>query len=605
MLRCASHAPLIARSLGNVCCRCYNQWVEVRLLGPLEAREGDRAIALPRRQQRALLAALALRAGEVVSTDRLVADLWGERAPTSANGSLQNTVYALRKTLGRDVLVTQPPGYRLAIEPEGVDANRFERLLGDARDAEPARRVDLITEALALWRVRRWRPRRGGVRPARGCSARRVARRRSRGAARRRARARPPRGARRGVGSARRRPPAPRAAARPADACALSLRPSGRGARGLPCGAAALADELGLDPSPDLQELERRILRQDPALAPPGRGGARGHCPAAERRLVRCLPPSPPVDDDPETLRRRLDEVLATVRDVRALRRGARRFGPQGLVAVFGADAPRDDDALRAVRAAAELGLPAGIATGESVDGAGSVFTRAAELARGSGVQADERTRALVQHERDSMRLSSAAPRSCDGCESHSMRSPPRDVPCRHRPRRARNRQDQARSRVRRIRRRRGPHTRRPLRLLRQGLDVHAARRRAARPRCQRNSGFRPGRRVGLGATCRPRWSDRRRHPRRVVLGCTPSARGLAARGPSCCSWTTSTGLSLPCSISSTTSPNGSRTLHFCSSTWRAPSCRGRPASRSRSARSPTRKHGSSWQASPNSTRRR
>ena len=107
------------------------------------------------------------------------------------------------------------------------------------------------------------------------------------------------------------------------------------------------------------------------------------------------------MDDDPETLRRRLDEVLATVRDVLARYDGElERFGPEGLVAVFGADAPRDDDALRAVRAAAELGLPAGIATGESVDGAGSVFTRAVELARGSGVQADERTRALVQHER-------------------------------------------------------------------------------------------------------------------------------------------------------------------------------------------------------------
>ncbi len=77
--------------------------MEIRLLGPLEVRDGERTVALPRRQQRALLAALALRAGEVVSTDRLVADLWGERAPASATGSLQNTVSALRKTLGRDV----------------------------------------------------------------------------------------------------------------------------------------------------------------------------------------------------------------------------------------------------------------------------------------------------------------------------------------------------------------------------------------------------------------------------------------------------------------------------------------------------------------------
>ena len=71
---------------------------------PLEVRDGERVVALPRRQQRALLAALALRAGEVVSTDRLVDDLWGERAPASATGSLQNTVSALRKALGRDVV---------------------------------------------------------------------------------------------------------------------------------------------------------------------------------------------------------------------------------------------------------------------------------------------------------------------------------------------------------------------------------------------------------------------------------------------------------------------------------------------------------------------
>ena len=113
--------------------------VEIRLLGPLEVRDGERTLVLPRRQQRALLAALALRAGQVVSTDRLVADLWGERAPASATGSLQNAVSALRKLLGRDVVLTQAPGYRLALEPENVDAHRFERLLAVARDAERRR----------------------------------------------------------------------------------------------------------------------------------------------------------------------------------------------------------------------------------------------------------------------------------------------------------------------------------------------------------------------------------------------------------------------------------------------------------------------------------
>ena len=128
--------------------------LEIRLLGPLEVRDGERVIALPRRQQRALVAALALRAGEVVSTDRLVADLWGDQAPASASGSLQNTVSALRKPalLGREVLLTQSPGYRLAISRDDVDANRFEALLAEAHGAGAPRKVELLREALELWR---------------------------------------------------------------------------------------------------------------------------------------------------------------------------------------------------------------------------------------------------------------------------------------------------------------------------------------------------------------------------------------------------------------------------------------------------------------------
>ncbi len=377
--------------------------MEIRLLGSLEVREGEHVLDVRRRQQRALLAALALRAGEVVSTDRLIADLWGERAPASATGSLQNTVAALRKTLGRDVLVTQPPGYRLAVEPEDVDANRFERLLAQALDAEPARRASLLQEALALWHgpaladldeeefARHEGARLDELRIAaveeridaelelgrhavlvgelESLVAEHPLRERLRGQ------------------------------------LMLALYRCGRQAEALEVYRAArlaLSDELGLDPSPELQELERRILRQDPSLAPPAEA-AEGEpsAPAAELRLVSVLAAIPPAEDDPETLRRRLDELLARVREVLERNDGElERFGPEGLVAVFGAEAPRDDDALRAVRAAAELGLPAGVATGESVAGAGSVFTRAVELARLGGLQVDDRTRALVQHER-------------------------------------------------------------------------------------------------------------------------------------------------------------------------------------------------------------
>ena len=107
---------------------------------------------LPRRQQRALLAVLALHAGEIVSTDRLVEDLWGSDAPRSALGSLQNAVSSLRKVVGSDALLTEPPGYRLALEPEAVDALRFERLVEEARAAPVGMRGGLFAEALGLWR---------------------------------------------------------------------------------------------------------------------------------------------------------------------------------------------------------------------------------------------------------------------------------------------------------------------------------------------------------------------------------------------------------------------------------------------------------------------
>ncbi|MBA3243638.1 MAG: AAA family ATPase, partial [Actinobacteria bacterium] len=126
--------------------------MEIRLLGALQLARADALVPLPRRQQRALLAVLALRAGEIVSTDRLIEDLWGADAPRSALGSLQNAVSSLRKAVGPDALLTEPPGYRLAIERAAVDALRFERLVEEARTAPPRERGPLLADALALWR---------------------------------------------------------------------------------------------------------------------------------------------------------------------------------------------------------------------------------------------------------------------------------------------------------------------------------------------------------------------------------------------------------------------------------------------------------------------
>jgi len=130
--------------------------VEFRILGPLEGAEGDRLLPLGARQQRTVLALLLLSRGEVVSTDRLVDGLWGERSPPTAVKSLQVYVSQLRKVLGEGVLETRGRGYLLSLAADQLDAARFESLLhqgrgltaaGDMQDA-----ADVFREALGLWR---------------------------------------------------------------------------------------------------------------------------------------------------------------------------------------------------------------------------------------------------------------------------------------------------------------------------------------------------------------------------------------------------------------------------------------------------------------------
>ena len=93
-----------------------------------------------------------MRAGEVVATDRLIDQLWGEHPPKTAATSLQNLVSQLRKLLGPNVLATRPPGYVLQIDAESLDLGRFERLVAASGRAEPAERAASLREALALWR---------------------------------------------------------------------------------------------------------------------------------------------------------------------------------------------------------------------------------------------------------------------------------------------------------------------------------------------------------------------------------------------------------------------------------------------------------------------
>src|SRR4249920_356356 len=98
--------------------------LDFRILGSVEAWRDGEQLQLGGRKQRAVLTLLLLDPGHVVSTDRLVDALWGERPPRTAATSLQNFVSQLRKLLGSDVLVTRPPGYQLRLEPGQLDLDR-------------------------------------------------------------------------------------------------------------------------------------------------------------------------------------------------------------------------------------------------------------------------------------------------------------------------------------------------------------------------------------------------------------------------------------------------------------------------------------------------
>jgi YVTN family beta-propeller protein len=128
--------------------------LEFRILGPLEVADGDVVVPLGGARQRALLAILLLNANEVVSSDRLIDELWGERSPDSGRTALQVRVSQLRKALGRAgaALLTRPPGYVLELDPEQLDLHQFERLVGEADTADPATAAAKLREALALWR---------------------------------------------------------------------------------------------------------------------------------------------------------------------------------------------------------------------------------------------------------------------------------------------------------------------------------------------------------------------------------------------------------------------------------------------------------------------
>jgi predicted ATPase/DNA-binding SARP family transcriptional activator len=261
--------------------------LEFRILGPVEVVRDGEQVALGAAKQRELLGILLLHAGETVAASRLIDELWEEHPPETAANTLQVYVSRLRRALGDGVIETRPPGYALVCEPEAIDAVRFERLLRDGRAAD----------ALALWR---------------GDPELDAARLEELRAAAIEERVEDDLEAGRHADVVRELEALVRAhpqRERLRGQLMLALYRSGRQGDALKTYRAAreyMLDELGLDPSPELQQLERDVLAQAPALA----------APAAPLRRPLPAPPTPLIGRDDE-----LEQVLSLLRraDVRLL----------------------------------------------------------------------------------------------------------------------------------------------------------------------------------------------------------------------------------------------------------------------------------------------
>src|SRR4051812_25552916 len=128
--------------------------MRVGFLSELEVFDGHgRPVVLTATKLRALLAALALQVGRPVPAERLVDALWGDDPPPAAKNGLQALVSKLRRALGTDAIAMRAGGYVLDIDPDAVDAHRYERLVTDARAAStPSEAISRYAEAESLWR---------------------------------------------------------------------------------------------------------------------------------------------------------------------------------------------------------------------------------------------------------------------------------------------------------------------------------------------------------------------------------------------------------------------------------------------------------------------
>jgi DNA-binding SARP family transcriptional activator len=262
-----------------------------RVLGPLEVLADGRPRDLGGRKPAELLAVLVLHPNEVVSTDRLVEELWGDEPPRTARKTLQVHVSRLRRELGETLPETRQNGYVVSVERGQVDADEFAELVGRGREALRAGDADqaarLLRDALSLWR--------GRVLAGMEINGS------TRSAASRLEDLR--------LVAAESRIDADLALGRQASLVGeletlvaehpfregfrrqlmLALYRSGRQADALAAYRAArasLVEELGVEPGPELRELEAAMLRHDPQLTPPPTGPVRTHARSRRRALA-------------------------------------------------------------------------------------------------------------------------------------------------------------------------------------------------------------------------------------------------------------------------------------------------------------------------------
>jgi YVTN family beta-propeller protein len=280
--------------------------MEIRLLGAVEASADGTALPLGGPRQRAVLADLALQAGQLVAADRLIDDLWGERPPASAKHTLETYISRLRHVLNTSgtaslPLVTRPGGYLLDAAPACIDVCQFRDLAArgsGARDhGDPAAAVTLLSSAVQLWRG----PALADVQDAPfAVLARQRLDEERLTASEKLAEVRLALGQHRELvpelealisGSPYRE--------RFHAQLMLALYRSGRQAEALAAFGRArdlLAGELGLEPGRELRELQRAVLLQAPGLEPDGgqaAGQAPQHEPAPASRSVDHRPAAP------------------------------------------------------------------------------------------------------------------------------------------------------------------------------------------------------------------------------------------------------------------------------------------------------------------------